>query len=821
MWPRLQPVMRAWGRDPLWIAAIVLLLALAQASLLAAFAILDAVLLRSLPYSEAASLFALHDEYRIHSSMRFGVSEPELFDDRAGLERSAELAAFTTDHVNMSDGEPRRIPAAHVTANFFHVLGVQPEQGRSFTPDEDLPHAPLVVIVSRRLWLQRPAAATGGNGAGRPDLLTLDGKVYHIVGVLPDGFQLPVDLAGGGQTDVVFPLRLDSANLRERGNPVLDVLGRLRHGVTLHQAESEGRGLAARLQQLYPASYPLESGFRLRIVPLLDEIAGGARRPLAGVVAAAALVYLVALGNAGGMFLTRLERRRKELAVRQALGAPVRRLAGELFLEAGAVTILAGLPGLGLAYALCRTVLALGAGRHMPRLDTLSPDLPMTAFLCALLAVTALTLGLLAVPAALRREAMERTLREQGGGTTGSRRAQTFRALMLVGQVTFSCALLAGAVLLVASYRKLRQIDLGMRPQGVLLLDVSLPAAYDSQAKAARAFDEILMRVRGLPGVRDAGTLVFVPLVDQANIWPVGFDASGGASSSQFVAVDAQVVSEGSFGALGMTLRRGRDFSAADAAGGSIAAVISESLARQLWPGADPLGRRLRPLLRRHAGWAVVVGVVGDIRQNSLIGAPHPTLYVLHRQLPDLCDYLVGSMTVAIRTSVTPQTLIAPARRAVWSVEKAAPASSPRILATVVAGATWKDRFAMQIFSLLSTVGLGIAVLGLISFIVQLVAQRTREIAVRMAMGAGRAQIVSLIVGEGMRLTALGLAFGLAVALASDRLLAHLLYGLGEAHYVLVDLGVAAALALAAAAACVPPAWSGTRVPPALVMRQE
>lgn len=813
----LRAALRLFRRDPAWVSAVGLTLALALASVLTTFALVNGVLFRALPYPRVDRLFVIHDEYKSQEPMPLGVSDPEILDYRECERGLADVAAFDTGHANMTLDVPRQLNAAWVQASFFDIIGVQPGMGRGFTPEEDRPHAPRVVVVSHRLWQSLPTRLQAPIGGVT---LLIDGRSYRLVGVMPASFRLPSDLSANRETDVIFPLQLDPGHLRSRDNPALGLLGRLRPGASLRQAARELDRLAVTLRRQYPRYYSPDLGFDILAVRLRDEIVGDARTTLLLVLGAAGLVYLIALSNASGLILAKLERRRKELGLRQALGASPRQLFAQLLVEASAIALISGVPGIALSLAIWRVVVTTGAARNLPGLEGLAPDSNVGIALTVLLVGTALVLAVIPLVETLRGRYLRRALQEEGGGTTVGRQAETFRGFMVIVQVGLACTLLIGASGLLASQRNLQRIDLGFRPGRVLLLELDLPSTYDTPQRAITFFDEALSRIRELPGVAAACSLVFVPLADTANVWPVAVEGRRSATAAP-TTVDVQVVSEGCLRTLQIPVIRGRDLAATDVASREPAVLVSAAMARLLWPGEDPLGRRLQPKVSPRSAWARVVGIVGDVRQNSLTGESRPTMYVAFRQVPAFADFLVSSMTMGVRSQLEPASLVASVRRKISSLDPTLPVASVRKLDDVAAAASGRQRFAAQVLVVFAAIACGVTLLGIFSLVAQLVTRRTREIAIRMALGAGQREILTLVLAEGLRLAVAGVLLGLLAAGALERFLAHLVYGVGRAGWSSISLGTAALLLVAAAAACLAPAWLAAKTPPALSMRRE
>ncbi|MET0397799.1 MAG: ABC transporter permease [Longimicrobiaceae bacterium] len=798
---------------PGFAAAAVLTLALGIGANTAVFSIVDATLLRGLPYPAAERLVRLSNRW--NDEPAGDLSPAEFFDYRDRLRSPEAVGAYAVASANLTgDGEPERLRAGYLSAGVIPALGVAPAAGRAFSAGEDAPGGDGVAVLSHGLWTRRFGASPEVLGRR----LLLDGAPRVVVGVMPAGFRLPRDLEEGEDTEVFLPLALGPELAAQRGSHFLEGVARLRPGTTVAAADREIAAVAAGFSRDYPDDYPAEMRFAAGMVPLREAVLGRTRPVLAPLLGAVALVLLIACANVANLLLVRVDGRRRELAVRAALGAGRGRLVRQLLAEAALLAGLGGGIGVLLAAWAVRAVPLL----EMAELPSAGPVRMDPAVLGFALGASLLSLLVFGVAPALHasRGQVHASLKENGRSGTGGVRRRRFRSALVAGEVALAVVLLLGAGLLVRSLAALYGVDPGFRTGGVLTLRVSLPeSGYPDDARVVGAFREMLRRVGDVPGVDAAGAVTNLPLA--STLGDLNFEMEGqpvpdGAVSPR---ADWQAVTPGYLRALGMQVLAGRGIEARDDERAPGAVVINESLARRYWPGRSPLGARFTLGGEAGPGMVTVVGVVRDVRHAALGEPPRAEMYVPHAQF----RFWNGggaarSLTLAVHTPGDPARLAGPVREAIRALDPELPLADVRTLDQVRGESVARPRFLALLLGAFAAVALVLAVVGIYGTLAYLVAQRTYEMGVRMALGARPASIRRLVVGQGMAMTLAGVAVGVAAALGLTRLLAHLLYGVtatDAATFVVVPVG----LALAAGVAAYVPARRATRVDPLVALR--
>jgi putative ABC transport system permease protein len=671
-----------------------------------------------------------------------------------------------------------------------------------------------VAVVSHGLWTRRFGASP--EVLGRRVLL--NGAPHVVVGVMPAGFRLPADMEEGEDTEVFLPLAMGPELAAERGSHFLEGVGRLRAGVAPGTADREIAALAAGFTRDYPDDYPADMRFAAGMVPLREAVLGRTRPVLGPLLGAVALVLLIACANVANLLLARVDGRRRELAVRAALGAGRGRLVRQLLAEGALLAVLGGTAGV---------LLAAWAVRAVPLLDM--ADLPSTgpvrmdpATLAFALGASLLSLLFFGLVPALHASGgqVHGSLKESGRAGTGGVRRRRFRSALVAGEVALAVVLLLGAGLLIRSLAALYAVDPGFRTGGVLTLRVTLPPGdYADDARVVGGFREMMRRVREVPGVAEAGAVTNLPLA--STLGDLNFELEGKPVPEDEVSprADWQVVTPGYLPALGMQVLAGRGIAASDDERAPGAVVVNQSMARQYWPGASPLGARFKLGGEAGPGWVTVVGVVRDVRHAALAEPPRAEMYLPHAQF----RFWNGggaarTLTLAVHTRGDPARLAGPVRGAVRAMDPDLPLADVRTLDEVRSESVARPRFLALLLGAFAAVALVLAVVGIYGTLAYLVAQRAYEMGVRLALGARPAAIRRLVVGQGMAMTLAGLVVGVAAALALTRLLAHLLYGVAAtdtATFVAVPLG----LALTAAVAAYVPARRATRVDPLVALR--
>ncbi|HEX5725049.1 MAG TPA: ABC transporter permease [Longimicrobiaceae bacterium] len=806
----LRYALRTLRRSPGFAAVAVLTLALGIGANTAIFSVLQAVLLRPLPFADADRLMVFWNQYAGGGPQKGAISPSEFADYRRSLRAFESTAAVTDWNANLTGrGEPERVQGFIVSPNLFDVLGVRPALGRAFAPGEGVEGNREVAVLSHALW-QR---SFGADPAVVGTTVRLNGNTYTVVGVMPPEVRFP-DAPG-----LLFPERADlwvprawESFADERGNQYLRVVGRLREGGTAEGAAAELRALAARFQAEYPESYPVASGWRPVAIPLREEYVGQVRPALLVLAGAVGLVLLIACANVANLLLARSAARRREIAVRSAVGAARGRLVRQLLTESLVLALAGAVAGVALA-SWGVAVLARVGPRSIPRLEETTVDLRVAGFALAASLLTAALFGL--VPA-LQLARPAAAVLGAAGRASPDRGRRRLRSFLVAAQVALAVVVLVGAGLLLRSFARLQGTDPGFDPRGVLTFQVSLPPLrYDSLDQRVAVWDEVLGRVAALPGVRAAGGVNPLPLSGDA--WSASFMVEGQPvpPGGEYPHAEYAAVSPDYFRAMGISLHAGRAFTGADRAGAPAVAVVDERLARRYWPGEDPVGKRLSLAGQPDTVFTEVVGVVEHVRAVGLHQEGEPQVYVPLLQRSNRSAYMAVSAPRG-----DPLRLAAAIRAEVRRADPELPIAKVATMEQVLARATADRQFSLVVLAVFAAAALLLAAVGIYGVASYLVAQRTREIGIRMALGARGADVLRLVAGEGLAVVAAGIVAGTVGALAFARLLSGLLYGL-TATDPLTYLGVALLLGAVATAALLLPARRASRVDPVVALRAE
>jgi predicted permease len=707
------------------------------------------------------------------------------------------------------------VSAAEVTPGFFEVIGRHPALGRSFHADEGLPGVGRVVVLTDRFWKRR----FDGDPAAVGRSVLVDGVPFEVVGVMPPDVELPLEIGSASRMDLILPLSLDPGAPRtKRGGHYLQAVGRLKDGVSMASASAEMDGIIGTLIGEYPEEHN-QGGFGIVLRPLEEDLLGSSRPVLLVLAGAVGLVLLLACANVASLLLARGESRRLELALRAALGATRVRIARQLLTEASVLSFAGAATGLVAAWWTVRAVAAVGAS-SLPRLDAVGLSAPVLLFAFALALSTGIAFGL--VPALQVMSAAGTLKQGSRGGSEGGR--ARVRRFLAVGQIGIAVVLLVGAGLLMKSFLRLVEVPSGLEPDRVLTLRLSLPnARYPTRGEIASFFSRYLDAVRRLPGVRMAGASSGLPLSLASGDW--GFDIEGRprVNGRKPGAADWYVVTPGYFEALGIRLVRGRLPFESDAESAPAVIFINETTERALFPDEDAIGRRVR--LSQSTGaeqpWRTIAGVVSDVRTRALESPPSTEMFIPYRQFVHFSAGVEArSMTVVLKTSGEPSALAGAARFALQAIDPEIPAADVRDMNAVLTTSVADRRMHVLLVGTFALLALVIASIGVYGVIAYHVAQRRREIGLRLAVGASRASVLSLVVRQGLRLVGAGILLGLVAALFVSGLLATLLYEVAPRD-ALVFASVAAALLLVGAAASYLPARRVMRVDPVATLRAD
>jgi putative ABC transport system permease protein len=771
----------------------------------AIFSAVDSVLLRPLPFKDAERLVSIWEQTPKIGILRNEVAPANFFDLRTQNQSFEAIGATGPQDVNLTgDGEPERISGQLVSANVFSILGVEPALGRTFLTNEDQPGQEHVVVLSHVLWQRRfnhdPSIVNRN--------ITLNGEAFTVVGVMPRGFFFPER-----EIDLWIPWAMELEQAAGRGDHYLRLIARLRSTATVEQANQDLKSIGARLEAEYPRT---NEGLGFTSNSLHQDYVGDLRLPILILFGAVGLVLLIACANVANLLLAQATTRRREIAIRIALGARrwtiVRQLLVESLLLAGA----GGLLGVLVAFWGV-SGLAKFLPESLSKLQSVTVDTRVFLFTLGVSALTAIIFG--GVPALLASrtrpgEALSDTARDVSGGTSG----RFVRRLLVVSEVALAVVLLVGAGLLIRSFQRLRQVDIGFTTENRLTMKMVLPMPKYVKADARRAFyDQTLARVEAIPGVEAAGVITVLPL--SFNGMNFSFSVEGRSSPSDVELPFAlyRVVSPGYFRAMGITLQRGRLLDAHDSPDSQPVILINQRLAEQYWPNEDPIGKRLKiGAVDSPNQWLTVAGIVNNVRQTGLYEQKHE-IYVPYAQERRV---FMAPRDLVVSTKADAASVVAAVRQAVWSVDKDQPVSNVQTMNQVVAASISKERFQSLLLGLFAALALLLACVGLYGVISYAVVQRTHEIGVRMALGAKPVDVLRLVIRQGMGLTIIGLIVGVAVGSVVTRVLSDMLYGISTRD-PLTFVGAPLLLLAVAFLACYIPARRATRIDPLVALRYE
>lgn len=770
----LSLVWRKLLRAPSFSAVAVLTLALGIGASTAIFSVVHGVLLKPLPYPESERLYGLW-----HSAPGVGFDQVQQSDTTYTVYH--DLAQSFAD-VGLSEGpywmnltgvgEPTQVDVAEATASLFRTLRVRASIGRTFDETEDDPGAPQVAILSESFWRSR----FGGDRGIVGRTIELNGTPWDVVGVMEEGFSYPGETTAIWIPHVIDPKDLGKVNFSQEG------IGRLKPGVSVASANEELNRLLRRLPEIYPGEFTLaildQAKLTAHLNPLMEDVVGDVSRVLWVLLGTVSVVLLIACANVANLFLVRAEGRQRELGLRVALGANRRDLVRHFLAESLVLAAMAGIVGLGIAFAALKALLAVSP-ESIPRLREVGLHPVVLLYAAAISLAAGLVFGLIPV-VRYRRPNLVRAIQEGSLRTSSGRETHVVRSALVVAQVALALVLLVGSGLMARSFWSLRRVNPGWVADDLLTVRLSLPrASYGSPDDAARFYGDLMERLRALPGVSRVGAIRNFPMG--------GSTSNNGMTLEDFPVPEGELppvvrtnwAAQGYFEAMGIPLEEGRTLERRDHEERTGAVVVSRSLAETFWRGKSPLGKRLMPgLPRETTHWYTVVGVVSDVHDDGLEKPVNPMLYYPVVGFGgENDDWSMRSMTLCLRSTVSPASLSTAVRDTVWSLDSNLPLISIRTGRELLSRSLARTTYTMMLLAIAAAVALFLGTVGIYGVISYIVGQRTREIGVRIALGAARSDVTRMVVRQGLTMTLLGVALGMLVAVAATRLMTSLLFG--------------------------------------------
>lgn len=788
---------RSMMRNPAVTAVAVVALALGIGANSAIFSVVNGVLLRPLPYKHSGRLVVFREK-KLPQFPDFSVAPGNYLEWKAQSTVFDEMAAYRFSSLNLTGaGEPERIPGVRVSPALFALLGVQPSLGRDFRPEEGEQGKNNVVVLSHGLWQRR--FGSGQDILGKT--LVLSGGTYRVVGVMPEGFQFP-----GRETEMWIPLVFSAEERTTHGAHYLNAIARVKQGISLERARAEMDTIARRLQQQFPGE---DAGWEVTVSPMLEYTVGDLRPALLILLGAVALVLLIACANVANLLLARAASRQKEIALRSALGASRWRIARQMLTESLLLSLFGGALGLALAYWGLRVLLALTPA-DLPRIADVSRALGFTALVAL---ATGALFGLAPALQACRVD-LNQSLKKEGGRSSGAGSGRhRLRGALVVSEVALALVLLIGAGLLMKSFGRLTEVNPGFNPHNLLIANIVLPQSkYSEHSQRAAFFEQLIAKIESLPGVAAAGITQSMPFTGD-HVESFTIEGRPPLPRGEFLRSNFYAVSLDYFRAMGIPLMKGRFFTLSDGKDAPPVAVINESLAKHYFPNEDPIGKRIK-LSSDSNLYREIVGIAGDVKHYSLDSETPDQNYVPYAQ----DSY--GFVTLAVRTAADPKSFASALRGQVGSIDKDLPVASIMTMEKVLSDAVARQRFSMILLTVFAAAALALAGVGLYGVMSYSAAQRTHEVGVRMALGAGQRHVLRLIVGHGLALALAGVGCGLVAAFALSRLLSTMQFGVSAADPVTFAAASMFLVSVAVLASYLP-ARRASRVDPMVALREE
>jgi putative ABC transport system permease protein len=815
MLSEIKVALRGLAKSPGFTAIAIVTVALAIGANTAVLSLVNALLVRPLPYKNPQKLVLIWEQFANQGLDRIPVSAPEYLDYEKQLTSYDGIAAFDYVDLNLTGSDvPERVQGAVVSPSLFSVLGIQPVRGRTFAREEQGEGRDDVVVISARLWQRR----FNSDPAVLNNKIMLNGRGYTVVGVMPASFEFPLPLFNkqggtfGERADIWKPIAFTEDELKSRGSRSYGVIGRLRDGVSANQAQAELNTIIANWIPRFKENYAVETGFGARVYGLQEQVVGGMRPALLILLGAVALVLLIACANLTTMLLARGGSREREMAIRVALGAGPMRLLRFLLIESVLLAVVGGVVGIVLAIWGLDILTAVGA-KTVPRLREVNLDATVLSVTFIISVATGVLFGIVPALASAKPELTE-ALKEGGrSSTTGVRRNQVRNSLVIT-EIALALVLLIGAGLLMKSFAHLQNVNPGFNPKNVMTAELSLPLLKYARGKPVIDFySEVVRRVSAIPGVQAASFTNVLPLSGSNTDNSFHIEGRNEMVTKVFPDEEIRTVTPDYFKVLQTPLMRGRFFTEADNADAPGVVIINQAMAKKYWPDEDAIGKRINfgDADPTKIKWFTIVGIVADLHHQGLDVDPKPEFYLPHAQRP------YRGMVLAVRSSQDPRGLIPSLRSEIQSIDPDQPLANVRTLETVAAESIAPRRMSMVLLGAFAGIALLLASVGIYGVISYLVVQRTHEIGVRMALGAQRRDVLQMVVGHALKLVGIGATIGLILAFLSTRALAALLYGVSTFDLV-TFVFVTVTLAAVALLASYIPALRATRADPMIAL---
>ena len=808
---------RSLGKNRGLTLAAILSVAIGIGATTSIFSVASALLFRALRYLDAGRLVILWNRSPGLNITEDWFSTAQYFDIKTTHHGFEQLAIAIGGNYNLTgQGDPERVGVIRVSSNLLPMLGVRPALGRLLTPEEDSPGRSLTAVLTDGMWARR----FGRDPQMLGKSIILNGQTYEVVGILPQQFSLPQEvlplLYGTEQAEIFLPLPLASSASQVRTHEDYNIVGKLKPGVSLMQAQAEMDAITARLRRDFPENYPPNGGLMFSIVPLLEQVVGNVRRSLLVLLGSVGFLLLIACANVANLLLSRAVARQQEIAVRTALGASRWHIVRQLLTESVLLSLFGGALGIFICFLSVKWMHILGT-KSIPRLQDVGVDGRVLLFTLLLSVFSGILFGL-APALRISRLDLQSSLKDASRGSAGTSavwgRGNNIRRLLVVSELALSVVLLIGAGLLIRSFARLQEVEPGFNPRGVLTFDLTMTGhKYNDRQTILDTYRQLWERLEHLPGAGAAGGVTSLPL-SQAFAWtPITVEGRAPLPGEKFLNADERLVGGRYFEAMGIPLRRGRFFNEQDDTEKPIVVIADEYMAAQLWPGQDPIGKRIHIVeLQSKDPWQTVVGVVGRVKQDSLDSEPRIAFYLSHTQFP------TRALTVALRGGMGPAAMVSAVKNELRNLDPDLPMYYVRTMKQRVDESLARRRFSMILLGVFAGIALALATIGIYGVVAYLVSQGTREIGIRMALGASQHSIQTLVVRQGMMLALSGVTFGLTAAFLLTRLIRSLLFGV-EATDPITFVGISLLLALIALLASYIPALRAARIDPMVSLR--